>query len=209
MYPNTEHILLSTMPSSDLFLAKENPDEDVSIKRALQFQNHHFHESVPNCAKSTVISDLVVLESSTRLENPISDLNQSWFARRNSSQSHSTAQIEKKKEGRGGYEAEDPLLSKDNCKLKVEEQEEENDEEEEREDGFRTPTSLDRRIPEVKQCPPAPRKPKLSLKRKATHTRSSTPLHLSSKEVQLLFPVQHNPLSDPHRSTKKVRRNDS
>lgn len=86
------------------------------------------------------------------------------------------------------------------------------DEKEEDNDGFRTPTSLDHRIPVVaKQCPPAPRKPKPSLKRKASQSSFSScrhPLDLS-KEVELLFPAQqHNQLlSDhSHQSTKKVRR---
>ncbi|KAJ7961449.1 cyclin-dependent protein kinase inhibitor SMR3 [Quillaja saponaria] len=43
-------------------------------------------------------------------------------------------------------------------------------------DGFRTPTSLDQRIPVTKQCPLAPRKPRPSLKRKTfnniTHKNS-------------------------------------
>ncbi|KAI9115983.1 hypothetical protein K1719_012913 [Acacia pycnantha] len=207
MYPNIEHIFFSTMPpDSDLFITKENPNEDVSIKPDLQFQNHHSHErSVPNCSKSSAISDLVVLESSTRLENnSTSDLNrQSWFTRRNSSQK------EKKKEGGEGYEVAGPLIllsSKENCKLKVEKQEEE---EEEEEDGFKTPSSLDHRIPEVEQCPPAPIKPKPPLKRKALHKQNSTPLCVSSKDLQLWFTVQDNPLSDSHRIIKKVRRDDS
>lgn len=78
-------------------------------------------------------------------------------------------------------------------------------------DGFRTPTSLDHRIPEAKQCPPAPRKPKPSLKRKASLCNSSCsrrhPLELS-KEVEILFQTQHNPPSDSHQSTKKARRDD-
>ncbi|XP_028065025.1 cyclin-dependent protein kinase inhibitor SMR3-like [Camellia sinensis] len=41
--------------------------------------------------------------------------------------------------------------------------------------GFRTPTSLDQRIPVITQCPPAPRKPKktlsLTTKRKAASRR--------------------------------------
>ncbi|XP_054785202.1 uncharacterized protein LOC129291722 [Prosopis cineraria] len=199
MYPNIERI----------FFSKENSDEDVGIKPALQFQNHHFIESVPKCSQSRAISDSLGLQPSTRLDNPISNLNQSQFDRRNSSQPHSTAQKEKKKEREGEGEGGGfLLLSKENSKLKAEEEEEEEEEEEGEEEGFRTPTTLDQRIPEAKQCPPAPRKPKPSLKRKAPHTLATAPIYLSSKEVQLLFPVQHNPLSDSLRITKKIRRDD-
>ena len=74
-------------------------------------------------------------------------------------------------------------------------------------DGFRTPTGSINRIPEAKQCPPPPRKPKPSLKRKASHSFSYRhPLDLS-KEVELLFPAHQNNLpSDSRISTKKVRR---
>lgn len=76
-------------------------------------------------------------------------------------------------------------------------------------DGFRTPTSLEQKIPEAKQCPPAPRKPKPSMKRKATQNSCSCrhPLDLSKEvAIELLFPTQqHHPFSDSHQSTKKVR----
>ncbi|KAJ1394389.1 hypothetical protein SESBI_34190 [Sesbania bispinosa] len=78
--------------------------------------------------------------------------------------------------------------------------------EEEENDGFRTPTSMDHRIPVAKQCPPAPRKlPKPSLKRKPPCTCRHQTLDLS-KEVELLFPTQQKTLSNSHQSTKKVRR---
>ncbi|KAI4354447.1 hypothetical protein L6164_003307 [Bauhinia variegata] len=81
------------------------------------------------------------------------------------------------------------------------------------EDGFRTPTSLDHRIPVAKQCPPAPRKPKASRKRKPSSQTSCScrhPLDLSIREVEfdLLFPIQHNPLSDSNQNAKRVRRED-
>ncbi|KAJ1409613.1 hypothetical protein SESBI_22670 [Sesbania bispinosa] len=79
-------------------------------------------------------------------------------------------------------------------------------EDEENDDGFRTPTSMDHRIPVVKQCPPAPTKlPKPSLKRKPPCTCRHQTLDLS-KEVELLFPTQQKTLSNSHQSTKKVRR---
>ncbi|KAK8685408.1 hypothetical protein V6N13_041410 [Hibiscus sabdariffa] len=40
------------------------------------------------------------------------------------------------------------------------------------EDGFKTPTSLEHKIPEPRQCPPAPRRPR-PLKRKASPAHSS------------------------------------
>ncbi|QCE11663.1 hypothetical protein DEO72_LG10g2899 [Vigna unguiculata] len=75
------------------------------------------------------------------------------------------------------------------------------EEEDEENDGFKTPTSLDHKISVPSQCPPAPRKTKPSLKRKAScfnHCRH--PLDLSKEVFELLFPTQQ--------STKKVRRQD-
>ncbi|KAF5751464.1 hypothetical protein HS088_TW02G00478 [Tripterygium wilfordii] len=54
-------------------------------------------------------------------------------------------------------------------------------------DGFRTPTSSDHKIPVVLQCPPAPRKPRsLPSKRKSSCQRVLV-LDLS-KEIESLFP---------------------
>ncbi|KAK7293035.1 hypothetical protein RJT34_15896 [Clitoria ternatea] len=92
-------------------------------------------------------------------------------------------------------------------KHKVEEKEEE-----ENDDGFKTPTSLYHKISVDTKCPPAPRKTKPSLKRKASsqysnHCNFRHPLDLSEEVLQLLFPTQHiNPLSDSQQTTKKVRR---
>ncbi|XWS67058.1 hypothetical protein CRYUN_Cryun05aG0254000 [Craigia yunnanensis] len=76
-------------------------------------------------------------------------------------------------------------------------------------DGFKTPTSLDHKIPVIKQCPPAPRKPKPlpSNKRKAspsssTRTRRNLQLDLS-QEVESLF--SRPLLADLHRKVKKAR----
>ncbi|XP_022765817.1 uncharacterized protein LOC111310620 [Durio zibethinus] len=63
-------------------------------------------------------------------------------------------------------------------------------------DGFKTPTSLDHKIPVIKQCPPAPRKPKPlpSNKRKASPSSSNSArtrrnLQLDfSQEVESLCP---------------------
>ncbi|KAK4583604.1 hypothetical protein RGQ29_026368 [Quercus rubra] len=70
-------------------------------------------------------------------------------------------------------------------------------------DGFKTPTSLDHKVPVIKQCPPAPRKPKPSMKRKVSqNVRTSLQLDLS-KEVESLFPPSL--LFDFHCKIKKAR----
>lgn len=57
-------------------------------------------------------------------------------------------------------------------------------------DGFKTPTSLDKKIPVVLQCPPAPRKPKpravLTKRRGAARRRILLDL---SNEIESLFPA--------------------
>jgi hypothetical protein len=55
------------------------------------------------------------------------------------------------------------------------------------EDGFKTPTSLDHKIPAILQCPPAPRKPKTIplTKRKAARQRILLDL---SNDIEALFP---------------------
>ncbi|KAK7395318.1 hypothetical protein VNO78_15869 [Psophocarpus tetragonolobus] len=81
----------------------------------------------------------------------------------------------------------------------------------EEEDGFRTPTSLDHKISEPSSCPPAPRKTKPCLKRKASYYNNICncrhPLDVSKEVLEFLFPTQHAiPLSASQQSTKKVRR---
>ncbi|XP_039047625.1 cyclin-dependent protein kinase inhibitor SMR10-like isoform X2 [Hibiscus syriacus] len=61
-------------------------------------------------------------------------------------------------------------------------------------DGFKTPTSLDHRIPEMKQCPPAPRKPKAN--------KRNLQLDLS-QVVDSWFPSSL--VDDLHRKVKKAR----
>nr|POE54100.1 cyclin-dependent protein kinase inhibitor smr3 [Quercus suber] len=72
-------------------------------------------------------------------------------------------------------------------------------------DGFRTPTSLDHKIPESLRCPPAPRKPKPipSTKRKAGRRRIMLDL---SNEIDSLFPPAL--LVDLRVKIKKIRRGD-
>ncbi|KAE8692456.1 putative Transducin/WD40 repeat-like superfamily protein [Hibiscus syriacus] len=80
-------------------------------------------------------------------------------------------------------------------------------------DGFRTPTSLDHKIPEMKQCPPAPRKPKAN-KRGASESSSSSTAATSStcggnlqldlsRVVDSWFPASI--VDDLHRKAKKAR----
>jgi hypothetical protein len=61
------------------------------------------------------------------------------------------------------------------------------DDKDDDDDGFKTPTSLDRKIPVIFQCPPAPRKPKSlpSAKRKSPQGRVLLDL---SNEIESLFP---------------------
>ncbi|XP_022747091.1 cyclin-dependent protein kinase inhibitor SMR10-like [Durio zibethinus] len=74
--------------------------------------------------------------------------------------------------------------------------------------GFKTPTTLDQKIPVMKQCPPAPKKPKPlpSNKRKASTPSSGGAANLQldlSQQVESLFP---RPLiADLHRKVKKAR----
>ncbi|KAF3965843.1 hypothetical protein ACB098_08G043800 [Castanea mollissima] len=72
-------------------------------------------------------------------------------------------------------------------------------------DGFRTPTSLDHKIPQSLQCPAAPRKPKPipSTKRKAGRRRTMLDL---SNEIESLFPPAV--LVDLRVKIKKIRRGD-
>ncbi|XP_028783498.1 cyclin-dependent protein kinase inhibitor SMR3 [Neltuma alba] len=134
----------------------------------------------------------------------------------NTSETLSTAQEEAEAES-----CENREESKEQIKLKKKQQEKEKEEDDDHvdddNDGFRTPTSLDHRIPEAKQCPAPPRKPKPSLKRKAasdttsfTSSSSSScrrnPLDLSREVELLLFQTQRNPLSDSHQNPKKSRR---
>ncbi|KAG8647624.1 cyclin-dependent protein kinase inhibitor SMR14 [Manihot esculenta] len=78
-------------------------------------------------------------------------------------------------------------------------------------DGFKTPTTMDHKIPVIKQCPAAPRKPRpvLCTKRKAispSNGRRSLQLDLS-REVESLFPRPI--LADFYQKMKKARREDT
>lgn len=75
----------------------------------------------------------------------------------------------------------------------------------ENDDGFKTPTSLDHKIP-ITQCPPAPRKPSSSTRKRrqiSSNARRTLRLDLS-REVESMFP---QPIFDDlHRKIKKARR---
>ncbi|XVE96869.1 hypothetical protein REPUB_Repub02eG0260700 [Reevesia pubescens] len=72
-------------------------------------------------------------------------------------------------------------------------------------DGFKTPTSLEHKIPVIKECPPAPKIQKShSSNRRKVSPRISRNLQLDfSKEVESLFPEPL--LADLHRKVKKAR----
>ncbi|XP_022731607.1 cyclin-dependent protein kinase inhibitor SMR3-like [Durio zibethinus] len=79
----------------------------------------------------------------------------------------------------------------------------ENGEEDAKNDGFKTPTSLDHKIPVMLKCPPAPKKPKslpISPKRKAFRPRILLDF---TKEIESLFPPAL--LADLGNKIKKVR----
>ncbi|XP_058201631.1 cyclin-dependent protein kinase inhibitor SMR10-like [Rhododendron vialii] len=79
------------------------------------------------------------------------------------------------------------------------------DREDEDEDGFRTPTCLEQRIPLVPQCPPAPRKPKSTPSRKRKWAFGGGIILDSSSEVEALFPAS-SLVADLGGKVKKVRK---
>ncbi|KAJ4842681.1 hypothetical protein Tsubulata_014903 [Turnera subulata] len=76
-------------------------------------------------------------------------------------------------------------------------------------DGFKTPTSLDHKLPVITECPPAPRKPHLSMKRKPPSPRARRSLQFLdlSQDVESLFPRPI--LRDFYQKMKKARRESS
>ncbi|CAA2980133.1 Hypothetical predicted protein [Olea europaea subsp. europaea] len=78
---------------------------------------------------------------------------------------------------------------------------------EEYDEGFKTPTSSDHKIPVVKQCPAAPRKTRSSTKRKSSPSRIRRRLQLDvSAEIESRFPPR--PRDDNEHKIKKARSND-
>ncbi|XP_040990858.1 cyclin-dependent protein kinase inhibitor SMR10-like isoform X1 [Juglans microcarpa x Juglans regia] len=80
---------------------------------------------------------------------------------------------------------------------------------EEEDDGFKTPTSLDHKIPVFLQCPPAPRKlkPKAVVTTKRKAARRRIPLDLSN-EIELLFPPSTLQALDLSGKIRKIREGD-
>lgn len=81
--------------------------------------------------------------------------------------------------------------------FKVEEEQEEDG------DGFKTPKSLDQKIPVMLQCPPAPRKPKTRPLPKRKLPQQRRILHDLSNEIEDLFPPALR--ADLRNKIKKVR----
>ncbi|KAL5716682.1 hypothetical protein ACHQM5_009812 [Ranunculus cassubicifolius] len=84
----------------------------------------------------------------------------------------------------------------------------EGEELDENDDGFKTPTSMDHKIPRIKQCPPAPMKLKARscpMKKKAKRKEMSSDHCFRidlSKEIQLLFPPLVSDLGGLHKKMK-------
>lgn len=74
-------------------------------------------------------------------------------------------------------------------------------------DGFKTPTSMDHKIPEKKQCPPAPRKPKASKRKASPSASASASICSVSEEVESWLAAAL--VDDLHRKTKKARRQEN
>ncbi|PIN03319.1 hypothetical protein CDL12_24159 [Handroanthus impetiginosus] len=80
-------------------------------------------------------------------------------------------------------------------------------------DGFRTPTSFEHRIPAITQCPPAPKKIRAEsshLRRRAPPpaSRRSLQFDLSSTEVESNFPLESGDYNVEEQKTKRIRRDD-
>lgn len=82
-------------------------------------------------------------------------------------------------------------------------------------DGFRTPTSSDHKIPVVEQCPPAPRRPRpISLSRTPSRVsgvrRGFRVVCVSDEIVGSIFSSGFDSVSDLlHQKTKKARKDDN
>ncbi|XP_057971414.1 cyclin-dependent protein kinase inhibitor SMR3-like [Malania oleifera] len=79
------------------------------------------------------------------------------------------------------------------------------------EDGFRTPTSLEHRIPEPKQCPPAPRRSpcrlRLSPRKVSSATRRRRSLNLDLlREIEEFFGLPTDQDDDRYRFDRKMKR---
>ncbi|KAK4419080.1 hypothetical protein Salat_2320800 [Sesamum alatum] len=138
--------------------------------------------------------------------------------------SESLQEIETAAQGRGNLDGAD-----DDQKKEEELEEVKNDDETEKatvssreaekqiaedDDGFKTPTSSDHRIPASTQCPPAPKKPRpqtSKLKRKASPppgARRSHQFDASSTEVESIFRPIPDQDNIEEQKIKKARRED-
>ncbi|KAK3001717.1 hypothetical protein RJ639_022504 [Escallonia herrerae] len=79
-----------------------------------------------------------------------------------------------------------------------------NEEEEEEEDGFKTPTSLDHKIPLI--FPKVPRKPKYSIPVAKRKARRRIQLDISAEEIESFFPPAQLSLKDCGGKIKKIRK---
>ncbi|KAK3006487.1 hypothetical protein RJ639_015649 [Escallonia herrerae] len=75
---------------------------------------------------------------------------------------------------------------------------------EEEEDGFKTPTSLDHKIPLI--FPKAPRKPKYSIPVAKRKARRRIQLDISAEEIESFFPPAQLSLKDCGGKIKKIRK---
>ncbi|CAA2974248.1 cyclin-dependent protein kinase inhibitor SMR3-like [Olea europaea var. sylvestris] len=111
--------------------------------------------------------------------------------------SFSESQLENIEEGEGNEEKkpEDEKVAKILCLGESEVAEDD--------DGFKTPTSSDNKIPVMTQCPPAPKKirPEPSMKRKASSPPRSLQFDVPAAEVDSIF----SPISKDQKF-KKPRR---
>ncbi|KAK2379185.1 cyclin-dependent protein kinase inhibitor SMR12 [Trifolium repens] len=91
----------------------------------------------------------------------------------------------------------------ENIKEETSSREQDKVENEEENDGFKTPTHIEHRIPIAKQCPLAPRKPKPYFKRRKQQSKQLLDV---SSEVELLFQIKHKTISSSQQSSKKIQR---
>jgi hypothetical protein len=82
------------------------------------------------------------------------------------------------------------------------------DDVEDDDDGFKTPTSLDHKIPVIRPCPPPPRKPKTITLTKRKAARQRILLDLSNDIEALFPPALLVDLSGKTRKSKKIRQED-
>ncbi|OVA18350.1 hypothetical protein BVC80_1835g789 [Macleaya cordata] len=212
MYSELDEISLVGMSNSDLFLAEKDPKPikfEFLLRPTLEFSDADQCQSTPATAAS---------------ENR--DDNDDQLHRRHEEVGDEDHKHDEERENKDG-ETKCEKIHVISLKKKLEmpsligdDDDDDDDDDElnkqdvdEDDDGFRTPTSLDKKIPviPVLQCPPAPKKPKSrpSTKRKSSSShhqlhRHFQILHDYSEEIESLFPPTL--LADLGRKIKKARR---